>query len=542
MKQRIVAATLRPELWLLALLCWLLLSAGRSLGTPWARAALTEALRWGTGIGLALALGALLRHTGRAARLVVVLAGAVALLGMAGGPHPVAGGLCGPYQDHQLYGGVLLLLLPPAVAVALTARDGRWRLGAVAASGAGALCLALSQTRSAWAGALAAALVFGLLWLSRPGRRWVKRRSVLLGAAALAGAVLAVWLLLAPPDLRAPLAARAGTLSRLGTDGSWQDRVTVWRGASRLAAAHPLGGIGLGRYPGAQWAWTRAGRPLAPSERPSLSEEAHDLYLQTAAETGLVGLGLYGAALAAFVFQGLRRLRQPRRHRAPGQDALVIASLSLVAGQAVDALASPSWQFAEASLLFWALLGVGMAAMRGEEPEAAPTRVPRPLRRAGRLALSGGVSVALAANVLPLGLLTPVEAYTATADGTYVVGSVTISGPTSIVAGQTATYFLTATYTNSQHQTRTVDVSLDPVSPMMGRPSTYGVSTLAGSNRAGVAFGVAGTSNRNVLSTSAGPNSSGGSGGDKFTVGGGFYDSASTGNERFAPPMTVSVQ
>ena len=379
MRQRIVAVAARPEFWLLGLLCWLLLSAGRSLGTPWARVALTEALRWSAGIGLALVLGAFFRHTKAAARFIVMLAGAVALLGIADGLHPGGGGLTGPYQDHQLYGSVLLMLLPAVVAVALTARDSRWQLGGVAVGSLGALCLALSQTRSAWAGALVAALVFGGLWLFRSHRRWREGRKVLVSAAALAGAVLALWLLLAPQDLRAPLATRVGTLSRLDADGSWQERLTIWQGASRLVAAHPLGGVGLGRYPGAQWAWTRAGRPLEPSERPSLSEEAHDFYLQTAAETGLFGLGLYGSALTTFVLQGLRRLRQTRRHHSSTQSALVIASLSLVAGQAVDALASPSWQFGEASLPFWALLGLGLAAMRGAEPEDGPgTSSPNP--------------------------------------------------------------------------------------------------------------------------------------------------------------------
>ncbi len=462
MRQRIVAVVTRPEFWLLGLLCWLLLSAGRSLGTPWARVALTEALRWSAGIGLALVLGAFFRHTKAAARFVVTLAGAIALLGIADGLRPGSGGLTGPYQDHQLYGSVLLLFLPPVVAVALTARSGRWRLGGVAAAGLGALCLALSQTRSAWAGALAATLVFGGLWLLRSRRRRRDGRSTLVGATALTGAVLVLWLLLAPPDLRAPMATRVGTLSHLSVDESWQSRITVWRGASRLVAAHPLCGIGLGRYPGAQWAWTRAGHPLEPSERPSLSEEAHDFYLQTATETGLIGLGLYAMALAAFVFQGLRRLRQTRRRRSSTQTTLVIASLSLVAGQAVDALASPSWQFGEASLLFWALLGLGMAAMRGEEPETIPVRMPVSVRRVGRFALSGGVTVALAANVLPLGLLTPVEAYTAPAGWTYVAGTTTVTPLTQSGAqGQTVYITLTAQFKDGSGGLHTVNVSND---------------------------------------------------------------------------------
>ncbi len=520
MRQRIVAVTTRPEFWLLGLLCWLLLSAGRSLGTPWARVALTEALRWSAGIGLALVLGFSLRHTQLAAKFVVTLVGALALLGITAGFRSGGGGLIGPYQDHQLYGSVLLLLLPPVVAVALTAREGRWRLGAAAAAGVGALCLALSQTRSAWAGALAAALVFAGLWLFRSRSRRQEGRSILVAAAALSGAVLALWLLLAPLDLRAPLATRVGTLSRLDVDGSWRDRLTTWQGASRLAAAHPLRGIGLGRYPGAQWAWTQAGHPLAPSERPSLSEEAHDFYLQTAAEIGLVGLGLYVMALAAFVFQGLRRLRQTRPHRSPSQDALVIASLSLVAGQAVDALASPSWQFGEASLFFWALLGLGMATMRGEEPEAAPTHVSFTLRRAGRFALSSSVVATLAANVLPLGLLTPVEAYTHS--NTVTLQSVSIAQTTQNCPSGSACFTLTALYSDGLSH----DVTLDNDSHALN--SFFGCAI--GVSQCSSKFGSGATRNQLVVSL--------GEHGKPVTITGKFSDVTYTPPNTYTPTQS----
>ena len=465
------ALAARPEFWLLILLAWTLLSAARSAETPWARAAGTEALRWGAGIGLALALGLFFRRVQAAARAGLLLATALSLAGIAAGESAVQGGLTGPYRDHQLYGSVLLLFLPLLLAQALTAREAAWRLGALAALSAGTLCLGLSQTRSAWAGLLAAALVFGGLWLAHPARRQAHRgsgRRLAVTAAVFAAGLGAAWLLLAPTDLRAPLAARAGTLAALGTDESWQTRLSVWQGAARLTAAHPWIGIGLGRYPGQQHAWTGAGRILSPSDRPSLSEEAHSFYWQTAAETGLIGLGLYAAALASFACAALRRLHQTRRSRWGRGDALLIASLSCVAGQAVDAFASPSWQFAEASLLFWALLGLGLAALGSQEPEPAaaplspasfspasfspasfsPVPFSPALRRRGRLALSGGLAVLLAANVLPLGLLTPVEAYTPPTGAAYQ--SAVIAGTAqSAKAGDTVYFTLTATYTKA---------------------------------------------------------------------------------------------
>ena len=57
MGRRIVIPAGRPEFWLGLLFVWTLLSALRSWHTPWARVAGTEALRWGAGLALALALG-----------------------------------------------------------------------------------------------------------------------------------------------------------------------------------------------------------------------------------------------------------------------------------------------------------------------------------------------------------------------------------------------------------------------------------------------------------------------------------------------------
>ena len=158
-KNRVWAAARRPELWLAALLFWILASAGRSLGTPWAAAAETEALRWGAGISLALALGRFLRGTESAGQMFVLLTGAMALLGILGGAGGASTGLVGPYRDHQLYGSVLLLLLPLAAAYALSAKTAAWRGAALSIFAAGALCLLLSQTRSAWIGLAVAVLV-----------------------------------------------------------------------------------------------------------------------------------------------------------------------------------------------------------------------------------------------------------------------------------------------------------------------------------------------------------------------------------------------
>lgn len=503
MKVRLIALGARPQFWLTCLLLWLGLSACRSLETPWARIALTEAVRWGAGIGLMLALGRTLRHTSTAARAACVCAGGMALAGVWEGIRPDSIGLVGPYHDHQLYGSALLILLPFPVAVWLTSREIVWRYAALTAGTACALCLILSQTRSAWAGLLISFLVFAVLWCYRSGRALREARFAALAVAALLGTALFLWITLGSAAQQTALAARTRTLSTLSADGSWQGRLTAWRGAARMTAAHPLSGVGLGRYPGTQSAWTQTGRPLDPAARPSLSEEAHSFYLQTAAETGLVGLLLYLAALAAFASQGLRRLRQTRGRQAGSTDALVIAALSMVSGQAVDAIASPSWQFAETSLLFWALLGLGMAAMAQRQTGEAAQPVSSPMPRFWRLLASGAAAIALAANVLPLGLLSPVEAYSSPTGWTYNYAAITPLTQ-SAHPGNQVTYTFTAHYKTPTNPDQTVDVSQDSTTNWTALVGSTSYTTQFGKNgMAKNVFTVPALANNTVIKISA---------------------------------------
>ena len=458
MRRRIVIPAGRPEFWLGLLLVWALLSALRSWHTPWARMAGTEALRWAAGLALALALGRGLPRLRLATQAMTVLLAALVLTTLAVGVGP-AGMVTGPFRDHQLCASALLLLLPFAAALALTADTPAWRWGAQIVALAAAVCLTLTQTRSAWLGGLVALLVFAGLWLRRASVS-PRRSPIWLVPALLALAVGSAFVTLAAStNLGDPLAARARTLQSVGQDASWRSRVQTWRGALRMASVQPLLGFGLGRYPGAQWMWTRQGRPLSPSQRPSLSEQAHNLYLQTVVEIGGVGLTLYGLALATLAGRCRLALRRQGTHRRGLPQALSVATLSLLAGQGVDALASPSYQFSEVSLLFWACLGIGLAAVNRRETAESSVILPTPLRRALRFCAVGAVSVALVAQVVPIGLLTPVQAYyNAPAGWTYQ--SVSLS-PTSITYPNSYAIQLTAIYLDSVNTPQSVPVTGD---------------------------------------------------------------------------------
>ena len=124
-----------------------------------------------------------------------------------------------------------------------------------------------------------------------------------------------------------------------------------------------------------------------------------------------IGLILYMTALGMLAARCLQSLRRSSARRRGLPQALSVATLSLLAGQGVDALASPSYQFSEVSLLFWACLGLGLAAVNRRDAAEAAVALPPPLRRALRFCAAGMASVVLVAQVVPIGLLTPVEAY-----------------------------------------------------------------------------------------------------------------------------------
>ncbi len=394
----------RPEFWLALLLAWASASALRSWNTPWRLDALTEWVRWASGIGLALALGGLLTRARQAGWLLVIVAGALAVWGL----RQAALGLTqitGPYRDHQLYGSALLTLLPLALAFSVRSRSRPQAWAAQSIALAVAVSLAFSQTRSAWIGGGAGVLVFAWLWLwtARPARR-VLLLPVLLGL----GVMGACAVLVETTEMQKPLALRMQTLQAFSADTSWQGRLIAWRGARRMAAQSPVFGVGLGRYPDRQRAFSHVGRALSSAQRPSLSEQAHDLYLQTAAEIGWPAVGLYGLALLSVWGRGYVLLRQARGGPVGSRTVLIIATLALVAAHLVDALANPAWQFGEVSELFWAALGVGLSAINRPE-NAWDLFAPR--LRLARVAAAGMAAVALAAPRLPWGLLPPVEAY-----------------------------------------------------------------------------------------------------------------------------------
>jgi O-antigen ligase len=361
-----------PLAWLLAAwLCTLLVSTTRAWDRGLADAELAEALK-----GFVLfALAALLAAGRQRLRLAAwsLLAAASVLAGLAlwqvwsGGFANEWGGLArikqaqiygdvfqariaGPLGDPNYFAQILLVLVPLGLLPGWAGGGWRRRLPfAVAVVLATATVFTYSR-----GGALALALAAGLAVLVRG----VTRRMV---------AVAAAGLLLALLFLPGAVARRLETLREivpggqrevLDPDSSIAKRRLVTRVAWDMFLDHPVLGVGAGNYATRFGPYAaRTGFAAREYDDPAEPQYPHNLYLEIAAETGLVGLLLFAAVMVA-AFGALARAWH--RFRDAGEAGLADLAAALALGLA-GYLASSLFLHGHFLRYLWLLLGLAAA-------------------------------------------------------------------------------------------------------------------------------------------------------------------------------------
>ena len=362
-RERIRAAfTAAPNIAIMALLVWVGVSAALSDLPTFSR---FEAMRHlgGALIYFCVVYGLSVRRQLGYLVLALLAAGSLAaVVGLAQAESTEAGRLEGAFHNGELMAGFLALLLPLALMASQTDESG-WRRTAIQATvviiGAGIL---VTRNRSAWAGTAVALLLMGILYL-RYGRQGYKTRlqkhQVLVPVVMVA---LILGLFLGLSRMGGDFSRRAGTLTSLQQDNSFKWRLGMWDKALRMMRDRPLMGWGVGNFRLQQALYFH---PDAPSRQqktirrqPSDRENAHNSFLQAGAELGIPGLLLFVSLFGAFFVTALGALPRMR----PGfRQAMLIASIAAVGGQVVTSFGNPSLEFAECSLFFWLVLGIGMA-------------------------------------------------------------------------------------------------------------------------------------------------------------------------------------
>lgn len=250
---------------------------------------LIERRRLATFLGF-LAVGLLLEAALGAAQVVLRI----------GPPEFLIGGLIlrayGTFGQPNPFAGYLNLGLPILLAVALFTENGMLRFGAWLAANGVALVMVTTLSRGAWLGFASALVVMGIS-SSRRLATWIWL-GLLVVALVIFAALFGII----------PFAASARVLAAFGLSGVSLDSVTpenfsavqrlaFWQAGLNMFENNPVLGVGIGNYIDVYPTYAAQGWE-------TVLGHAHDYYLNTAAETGLVGV----AAYLVFIGAGFRHL------------------------------------------------------------------------------------------------------------------------------------------------------------------------------------------------------------------------------------------
>jgi len=205
------------------------------------------------------------------------------------------------FENPNDLAALSLPIFAMSVAVFQGEKEKRWiRLSALAGMIVLPSLVFLTQSR----GGILAMFTMGMLILVLYRKR--------ARAMAFASLIVGVVALLAPPEVWTRLegltnASTAGGMAEVDAEGSAAGRWEIWRIAGSIISDHPVTGVGLGGYPAAHAAYARQAGALAQARG---FKDTHSLYLNAAAETGIVGLGILLAMFTSALLFGLRTARR----------------------------------------------------------------------------------------------------------------------------------------------------------------------------------------------------------------------------------------
>lgn len=265
--------------------------------------------------------------------------------------------LGGPVGDPNYYAQMMLVLVPLALDRLWNERQRLMRVLAAWALGVCSLAVLLTYSRGGFVSLVI--VVAAMLFIFHRGQlRYV-----------VVAAVLAVLLInILPPQFT----ARIGTLTQLlpggasKTGGVVQDlslrgRTSEALVALQMLADRPILGVGLGNYPLLYQEYARR----VGLEFRSEVRQAHDLYLEIASETGLLGLFSF-MLLVGGIFKSIWKAQQAlfRNGLAPVSNMVAALAFALL-GFLISALFLHAVYFRN----FWILAGIALAVPQMAETE-----------------------------------------------------------------------------------------------------------------------------------------------------------------------------
>lgn len=264
------------------------------------------------------------------------------------------------------FAGFLLLLLPVVLTRFLHARGPRESLAHGGITLLLSVALILTYSRGAWV-SLGMITPIALLVLRPSSWAVAIRRSVLIVALV----VLSVVLLTKGIALRKShegVVGRVASISAL-EDTSIQGRLNFWQAGLRIFLDYPIVGTGPGTFGTVHPAYQRDVRFYA--------KDPHNLYIQTAAEMGIVG----GTALVILMVSIAMLWRRALVVTTETRAYPIAAGLGLgLAAYAVHSALEMDWSFPANPAMAFALVGVLTAYDRAIQRPGRRPRPPQPAR------------------------------------------------------------------------------------------------------------------------------------------------------------------
>jgi O-antigen ligase len=269
----------------------------------------------------------------------------------------LGGWIYGPYVNHNHYAGLMEMLVPIPLVVALTrlARQ-KERMAAAVAAAVMAGTIFLSGSRGGMLALLAELVVLGVV-LVKQRRGW--RPALRLGAFLVIVIVLLAWI------GGEELARRMATIETAHSDITEDMRLQINRDGLRMFLSRPVLGWGLGAFP-----------VVYPQFRSFYTNffvnQAHDDYLQLLVEMGLLG---FGTMIWFLIVLYRRAVRKVGNWSSDVSGAATLACILGLTGILVHSTVDFNLQIPANAALFYVLCTVAAS-----EPFGQAVRKRRPLQ------------------------------------------------------------------------------------------------------------------------------------------------------------------
>lgn len=204
-------------------------------------------------------------------------------------------------------------------------------------------CLLLTVSRGAWLAFLGSVL-FLSIWIHSLGVFFL---------------IIGVVMVIIQPFCNPYVKERLANFFIFSDAGS-MDRKFIWQAGWKMFISSPWIGVGIGTF-------MDNFKKFIATDYKYTAAYAHNCYLQMASEIGVIGLAAFLSMLAVFFYQGIKALKTQGK---TFHWYILLASLAGILGYCVQMGVDTILYSLDLGMLFWLVLGMGVAAMRNLKKEA----------------------------------------------------------------------------------------------------------------------------------------------------------------------------